>query len=393
MPFDFDRLIERRGTHANKWDGMQARTGVSADDGIAMWVADMDFACPPSVQARLSAAAAHGVYGYYGNDSTWRAAVCGWMGARHDWEVDPDWLSVSPGVCAAIAYAIMGCSEPGEGIVLFPPVYHAFARVIRSTGRRVVDAPLVTTQGRYEMDLETLGRELPADARVVILCSPHNPGGRIWEPAELAALGRFCAERDLILISDEVWHDLILPGGAHTIAAKACPEIADRLITCAAPSKTFNLAGGSTAEVIIADPALRERYRRAADAAHGLSSNLFGMLAAEEAYLSGAPWLDELIVYLAKNRDLFQTGLAAAVPAARMMTMPSTYLAWVDFSGTGLGQEEIARRLREDARIGVNDGPTFGVGGEGWARFNLACPASVVETAVARLGEAFADRR
>jgi cystathionine beta-lyase len=252
-----------------------------------------------------------------------------------------------------------------------------------------VDSPLIERQGRYEMDLETLGRDLPADARIVILCSPHNPGGRLWEPAELKALGQFCAERDLILIADEVWHDLVLPGGIHPITAKVCPEIADRLITCAAPSKTFNLAGGSTAEVIIADAALRERYRKAADASHGLSTNLFGMLAAEEAYLTGAPWLDALLDYLVRNRDMFAAGLAQMVPGARMMAMPSTYLAWVDFAGTGLDRPEIERRLRDVARIGVNYGPSFGVGGETWARFNLACPASTVETSVARLGEAF----
>jgi cystathionine beta-lyase len=173
----------------------------------------------------------------------------------------------------------------------------------------------------------------------------------------------------------------------------ACPGIADRLITCAAPSKTFNLAGGSTAEVIIADPDLRARYRAAADAAHGMSSNLFGMLAAEAAYDGGEAWLEALIAYLAANRDRFQAGLVETVPGARMMAMPSTYLAWVDFSATGLGQDEVARRLREVARIGVNDGPSFGVGGECRARFNLACPASMVETAVTRLGEAFSDCR
>jgi cystathionine beta-lyase len=390
MSFDFDTVIERRGTHSSKWDAMKARTGVDPSDGIPMWVADMDFACPPSVRERLVGAAQHGVYGYYGDDSTWRASVCGWMARRHGWEVDPDWITVPAGVVSALSLATQAFSEPGEGIVLFPPVYHAFARLIHAAGRRVIDAPLTETQGRYAMDLDTLAATLPADARIVFLCSPHNPGGRVWLPEELAALGQFCAERDLILISDEVWHDLVFPGHKHTVTALACPDISDRLVTCAAPSKTFNLAGGHTAEVIIADAGLRARYRKAADASHGMGTNLFGMLAAEEAYTSGDAWLEALIGYLGRNRDRFQAGMAEAVPGARTMPMESTYLAWVDFSGTGLSEEEIASRLRDRARIGVNAGPSFGVGGERRARFNLACPASTVETALERMADAFA---
>jgi cystathionine beta-lyase len=387
--FDFDAPIDRRGTHCSKWDGMAARTGVTAPDGIAMWVADMDFAAPPPVRDRLAAAVAHGVFGYYGDDASWRAAVCGWMARRHGWAVDPDWITPSAGVCAALSIAVQAFSAPGEGVVIFTPVYHMFAHVIRANGRRVVGAPLAQTQGRYDMDLDALGAALPADARLMFLCSPHNPGGRVWTADELRAVADFCADRGLILISDEVWHDLVFPEARHTVTAVAAPQIADRLVTCAAPSKTFNLAGGQCAEVIIADPALRRRWRAAADAAHGMSLPLFGALAAEAAYDHGAPWLDALIPYLAANRDRFAAGLAQAVPGARLMPMEATYLAWVDFSETGLGDAEIARRLREDARIGVNAGPTFGPGGEGRARFNLACPRATIETALQRLGEAF----
>lgn len=393
MPFDFDTVVNRRGTHSSKWDAMAARTGVTAPDGIAMWVADMDFHCPPGVQARLAEAAAFGIYGYYGDDRSWRAAVEGWMARRHGWQVEADWLTVSPGVCAALCYATHAFSAPGEGVVVFPPVYHAFYGVIRSTGRRVVEAPLVETQGRYEMDLDALSASLPKDARIVFLCSPHNPGGRVWSAAELNALGTFCAERGLVLISDEVWHDLVFPETRHTVTALACPAVGDLLITCAAPSKTFNLAGGHTAEVIIANPDLRARYRAAAEASHGMSPNLFGMLAAEAAYATGEPWLEALLGYLAANRDLFSLGLPRAVPGARVMPMESTYLAWVDFTGTGLDDAEIAHRLRDVARIGVNYGPSFGTGGERRVRFNLACPRSTVETALGRLADAFAAPR
>jgi cystathionine beta-lyase len=243
------------------------------------------------------------------------------------------------------------------------------------------------------MDLDALAASLPKDARIVFLCSPHNPGGRVWSAAELNALGTFCAERGLVLISDEVWHDLVFPEQRHTVTALACPAVADLLITCAAPSKTFNLAGGHTAEVIIANPDLRARYRAAAEASHGMSPNLFGMLAAEAAYETGEPWLEDLLRYLATNRDVFTAGLPKAIRDARAMAMDSTYLSWVDFSATGLDDDEIARRLRDVARVGVNYGPSFGSGGEGKARFNLACPRSTVETVLGRLADAFADCR
>jgi cystathionine beta-lyase len=312
------------------------------------------------------------------------------MARRHGWTIDPDWITPSAGVCAALSIAIQAFSEPGEGVVIFSPVYHMFAHIVRATGRRVVSSPLRETQGRYEMDLEALGAALPADARVMLLCSPHNPGGRVWTADELRAVADFCADRGLILISDEVWHDLVYPEARHTVTAVAAPHVADRLITCAAPSKTFNLAGGQCAEVIVSDPDLRRRYRAAADATHGMSLPLFGALATEAAYDHGEPWLGALLGYLAANRDRFAAGLAQAVPGARVMPMDATYLAWVDFAGTDLDDAEIARRLREDARIGTNAGPSFGPGGERRARFNLACPRATVETALERLGEAFA---
>jgi cystathionine beta-lyase len=393
MSFDFDAPIERRGTQSNKWDGMAARTGVDPADGIAMWVADMDFAAPEPVRARLAAQVAHGVFGYYGPDDGWRRAACGWAARRHGWDVDPDWVTPSAGVCAALGLCCQAFSEPGDGVVVFSPVYHAFYGMIRAAGREPIESPLRIEQGRHRMDLDALGETLPSHARIVFLCSPHNPGGRVWSPEELRALAAFCAARDLILVADEIWRDLVLEGARHTPTALAAPEIADRLVTCVAPSKTFNLAGGAMAEVIIADPEMRRRYRKAAGAVHGMSCNLFGALAAEAAYDAGAPWLDALLPYLAGNHARFAAGLAEAVPGARPMAPQSTYLSWVDFSAADLPAAEVARRIAEDARIGVNAGPSFGLGGEGHARFNLACPRAVVDTALTRLADAFADLR
>jgi cystathionine beta-lyase len=393
MAVDFDRVIERRGTHSNKWDAMEARTGVKPADGVPMWVADMDFAAPEPVRARLAAQVEQGVFGYYGDDASWRAAIAGWMAARHGWEVDPDWITPSPGICAALDYCMHAFSEPGDGVVVFAPVYHAFGAVVRNNRRVLIESPLTYEQGRARMDLETLGRTLPERAKLVFLCSPHNPGGWVWAPEELRALAAFCAERGLILVADEIWHDLVYPHARHTVTATAAPEAAERLITLCAPSKTFNLAGGQVGQAIISDPELRRRYREAAVAAHGTHTNLFGMLAAEAAYAEGAPWLEALLPYLAANIDRFHAGVVEAIPGARPTPLDATYLSWIDFSGVDLPAEEVTRRIRDAARIGVNAGPSFGVGGERFARFNLACPRPTLETALSRLADAFADLR
>ena len=393
MAFDFDRVIERRGAHSNKWDGMKARTGVDPADGIPMWVADMDFAAPEPVRARLAEQVAQGVFGYYGDDASWRRAIAGWMARRHGWEVDPDWITPSPGICAALDYCMHAFSEPGDGVIVFAPVYHAFGAVIRNNRRVMIESPLTYEQGRARMDLDTLGKALPERARLVFFCSPHNPGGWVWSAQEIRALAGFCAERGLILVADEVWHDLVFPHARHRVAATVAPEAAASLITLCAPSKTFNLAGGQVGQAIISDPELRRRYREAATAAHGTHTNLFGMLAAEAAYDHGEPWLEALIPYLAANLDRFHAGVAEAIPGARPTPLDATYLSWVDFSGTGLPMEQVVRRIRDEARIGVNAGPSFGAGGDSYARFNLACPRTTVEAALARLADAFADLR
>ncbi|MGF1658475.1 MAG: MalY/PatB family protein [Rubrimonas sp.] len=393
MAFDFDAAVERRGTHSKKWDQIAAATGVAAADGIPMWIADMDFPAPPPVRASLAAAVAHGVFGYFGEPASWRDAVAGWALRRHGWEIDTRWITPSGGVCGAMGIAIRAFSEPGEGVALFPPLYTGFSGMVRATGRRIVEAPLAQMQGRFAMDLEALARDLPEDVRIVMLCNPHNPGGTVWTPAEIRALAEFCAERGLVLVSDEVWRDLVYPEARFTPAALAAPDCADRIVTLSAPSKTFNTAGLRCAEVVISDEELRRRYRREAHGSEATAVNSLGFIAAEAAYAGGASWLDALLPYLAANRDRFAAGVAEAIPGARPMALQSTYLAWVDFAGTGLAQDEAMRRLRDVARIGVNEGPSFGPGGERCARFNFACPRATLDAALDRLAAAFADLR
>lgn len=387
---NFDDIIDRRGTHSMKWDMMEPKYGVPADAGLPMWVADMDFRAPDCVQDALRALVDHGVYGYFGDDSAYLEAIRWWMHERHLWEVDPDWIFTTHGLVNGTAMCVDTWTEPGDGVVLFTPVYHAFARVIEAAGREVVSCPLVEEDGRYVMDFDAYDARMTGRERMVILCSPHNPGGRVWSEAELAEVAEFARRHDLILVSDEIHHDLVMPGQHHTVMHRAAPDIEDRLVMMAATTKTFNIAGAHVGNVIIPDAALRKDFARRM-VAMGNSANAFGLHMATAAYsVDGAEWVDALTAYLDGNRKLFDDAIAA-IPGLRSMPLEATYLAWVDFSGTGMSRAEFTRRVEKDARIAVNHGPSFGEGGASWLRFNIATPHSVVGEAVTRLQQAFDD--
>ncbi|MCU0910842.1 MAG: pyridoxal phosphate-dependent aminotransferase [Rhodobacteraceae bacterium] len=386
----FDEIIDRRGTHCVKWDMMERLYGVPADDGIAMWVADMEFRPPACVSAAVQAMVDHGVYGYFGDDAKYRAAISWWMRERHGWEVDPDAIFSTHGLVNGTALCVDTWTKPGDAVVLFTPVYHAFARVIRAAGREVRELPLALKGGRYEMDFGAYDALMTGDERMTILCSPHNPGGRVWSREELRALADFCLRHDLILVSDEIHHDLIMPGHRHVPMTLAAPEIADRLVMMTATTKTFNIAGSHIGNVIVPDPALRAAFGQRM-AALGISPNSFGLFMATAAYSpEGAAWVDDLTRYLDGNRRVFDDRVNA-IPGVRSMPLEATYLAWVDFAGTGMAPAEFTARVEKDARIAVNHGPSFGLGGESFLRFNLAAPRAVVEEAAERLSAAFAD--
>ncbi len=391
--FDFDRVIERRGTHATKWDMIAKLSGIDAADAIPMWVADMDFAAPPGVTAALMEEVARATHGYYADTGTWAQSVCAWMGRRHDLKVDPSWVSQTPGIVSAMGLILQTVTAPGDEVVVFTPGYHAFRKIILANERRILDARLVETNGRYAMDLPTLKTQISPQTKVVFFCSPHNPGGTIWSAQEIRALATFCRDHNLILVSDEIHCDLLLDGAKHTPTLTAAPEIASRLITCVAATKTFNLAGAHVGACITSDAALKRRLD-ARIAASGLASyNSFGMIATEAGWRTGDAWLNALLPYLAKNRDTFDTRIEAAAPGARSMRLASTYLAWVDFSGTGLPAKEVATRVKEHARIFASPGEQFGPGGETWLRFNIATPRPILDEALGRLEAAFADLR
>lgn len=385
----FDAPIDRRNTHCVKWDGMEGYYGVSPDDGIAMWVADMEFRAADPIKAALQGMIDHGVYGYFGNDSAYLASIQWWMENRHRWKIDPSWVFTTHGLVNGTALCVDAFTAPGDAVVLFTPVYHAFARVIKAAGREVRECPLVNNNGRYEMDFAAYDAMMTGNERMVILCSPHNPGGRVWTKGELKAVAAFAKRHELVLVSDEIHHDLVMPGQNHT-PMPLIDGITDRLVMMTATTKTFNIAGGHSGNVIIEDPDLRAIFAGRM-AALGISPNSFGLFMATAAYSpEGAAWVDDLCVYLDGNRKVFDAGVNA-IPGLSSMPMESTYLAWVDFSGTGMAPAEFTRRVEKEAKIAANHGDTFGTGGENFLRFNFAAPRKQIIEAVGRLQKAFAD--
>ena len=386
----FDEIIDRFGTHSSKWDTMEALYGVPESDGLAMWVADMDFRPPACVGRAVQAMRDHGIFGYYGNETGYRQAIQWWMRERHGWQVGQEAIFTTHGLDNGTGLCVDAYTAPGDGVVLFTPVYHAFARVIKAAGRRVVECPLALRGGRYEMDFDAYDAQMQGDERMLILCSPHNPGGRVWSRAELQGVAEFARRHDLILVSDEIHHDLVKPGQHHIAKPLVDDSIHDRLIMMTATTKTFNIAGSHSGNVIIPDGQLRKPFA-ARMAALGLSPNSFGLFMAEAAYSpEGAAWVDDLMVYLDGNRRLFDEGINA-IPGLISMPLEATYLSWVDFSGTGMAPEEFTRRVERQARIAANHGPTFGTGGENFLRFNIATPRVRVREAVERMQAAFSD--
>lgn len=385
---NFDEVIDRRHTNCMKWDSMQQFYGVSPDTGLAMWVADMDFRPPPAVTAALQAEIEHGVHGYFGDESAYKTAIKHWMQKRHQWAVDFEWIKTVHGLVAGTALCIQAFTQVGDGIILFTPVYHAFARTIKANQRQVIESPLqIDASGLYRMDLAALEQRLQGHEKMLILCSPHNPGGRVWSMQELVELAEFCLKHDLLLVSDEIHHDLVFQGYKHIPMPLAAPQIRERLIMLTATTKTFNIAGGLTGNAIIENPELRSQFSQAMLAA-GSSPNRFGVLISTAAYAQGEEWLESLLEYLDGNRRLFDAGIQQ-IKGLKSMHLEATYLAWVNFAETGLSPQQVIDKVQKEAGIATSHGASFGSGGETYLRFNLATPRSRIEQALERLTAVF----
>ncbi len=388
--FSFDQEIDRRGTGSSKWDLMESLYGVSPEDGLGMWTADSDYPTAPVVSEAVREAAETGIFGYGFDSAAYTDAIRWWMETRHHWQIERDWILTAQGLGNAIALCLDVWTEPGDGVVIFPPVYHEFAAKIRKAGRRVVECPLAREGDRYELDLEDAQARLDGSETMLIWCSPQNPSGRIWTADELRAVAEFAYENGLLLVSDEVHHDLVYAGERFVPMDVAAPGARSHLVVLTAASKTFNIAGQRTGNLIIPDATLRSemaaRLRTLDYAPNGLGVKMVTAAYSPE----GAAWVDAQVAHLAGNRAVFDAAVNA-IPGVRSLPLQSTYLAWVDFSGTGMSTEEIEARVRDGAKIAASKGPSFGTGGEGFLRFNLATTRARVEEAGRRLQRAFAD--
>ncbi len=368
-----------------KW--VYPRQVLGVGDAIPMWVADMDFEAPPAVVEALRRRAEHGVFGYPLVPPSFYEAAIDWLRRRHGWKVERGWMSMTPGVVAALNYLVRALTKPGDGIIIQTPVYHPFYYAVENHGRRLVRNPLRFDGRRFTMDIEDLERKA-ADARLIILCSPHNPVGRVWTRDELEAVGRIAVAHDLFVVSDEIHHDLVLSGAVHQVFAAIDPAFAARTVTCIAPSKTFNIPGLSTAAVVASSPDLLKAFEDEAERCGFDLGQVFGIVGFEAAYRHGEAWLEDLLPYLEGNVDLIETFVAQRLGGVRFIRPEGTYLGLLDCRQLRIEPAKLADFFLHQCRVYFSDGAMFGPELEGFIRINFGCPRSVLLEALERIERA-----
>ncbi len=384
--YDFETVIRRFGTGSGKWDEM-AKYGVTGEDIIPFSVADMEFKNPPEVVDGLKRFIDNSVLGYAMPTEAYKSSVANWMRRRHEWKIETEWIKDSPGVINAFFTAVKAFTKEGEGVMLMTPVYYPMYFAIYRNNRVLVDNRLIIREGRYEIDFDDFEKKAKhPNTKLLILCSPHNPTGRVWTREELERIGRICVENDVLVVSDEIHNDLIMPGYRHTVFASICEEFLQNSITCTAPSKTFNLAGLQTSNIIIPNKEIREAYWKEVCTTEGNPKcNILGLEACRLAYDNCEEWLEQVINIVHKNHGIVKEFLRRELPQIRLFDMEGTYLLWMDFNGLGIEYRELARILREEARLFFDDGYIFGDQGAGYERWNLACPTKYIYPALDRL--------
>lgn len=385
---DFDTPLSRNNTQAVKFDARKAVFGT--DDVIPLWVADMDFPAPAAVTEALVNRARHPAYGYTLFPESLYQSLMSWFEHRHNWSIDRSWLMMAPGVVPSLHAAALAFAQPGEGVIVQPPVYFPFFSAVTQTGRRVIENPLrERSGGGYEMDLEHLDACARDGARVLFLCSPHNPVGRVWTEDELLSVLAIARCHGLVVISDEIHCDLVYPDKpVHTVLATLA-NAQDQVITTVAPSKTFNIPGLGLSSLVAADPAHRAALKRVFESLHMGQSNPFSVAGFEAAYRHGEAWLDELMHYLKGNRDFVAAFVAQYLPGIRLVEPEGTYLLWLDCRALGLTDDGLKAFFVHNAGVGMNPGLQFGTGGSGHMRMNIGAPRTVLEQALAQIREAY----
>lgn len=387
MPVDFDTVPNRRGTNCFKYDF--AREMGMPEDVLPLWVADMDFPTAPAVLERLHALAEHGIFGYTGVKDAYFSAVHNWYAQRFSWETQRSWLVTTPGVVFAIAIAIRAFTQKGDAILIQQPVYYPFANKVTENDRQLVVNPLVLKNGRYEMDFADMERKIvDYHVKMLLLCSPHNPVGRVWTKEELLRVGEICQKHGVLVVSDEIHADFTYAGHTHRVFASVKSEFADFTITCTAPSKTFNLAGLQNSNIFIPNRQLRHAYKKELSACGCGGTNCMGMAACQAAYEAGADWLEQLKQYLAGNLAYIRQFLREKLPDIALIEPEGTYLVWLDLRKLRLTEQQQRQLIVQDAKLWLDTGTLFGQGGEGFERINIACPRTTIEQAMQRLEHA-----
>jgi cystathionine beta-lyase len=390
MVYDFDTVIDRTQMSSTKWRFRKERTGVA--DVLPMWIADMDFACAPEIVEAVKARAAFPIYGYTQRTDAYYDGLNNWMKKRHRWSgIQRDWILFSPGVVAGFNFAIQAYSHAGDKVVIQPPCYYPFMEAIANNGRQIVNNPLKIVEGNYVMDYEDLEKKIDGRTKMIILCSPHNPVGRVWKRNELEQLVNVCEKKDIVIVSDEIHNDLILGKMRHTPTAIISEEAMQRTVTLVAPSKTFNLAGLTTSSAIIPSKKLRDTYQNVVDNNRTRNTNIFGIVAQEAAYTKGEAWLEELLVYLRGNLRYLEDFIKSKIPGLKVYPLEGTYLAWVDCTSLGMGDEALKEFMLRKAKLWLDEGVMFGSGGSMFMRINIACPRSVLKQALERLENAIKE--
>jgi Bifunctional PLP-dependent enzyme with beta-cystathionase and maltose regulon repressor activities len=384
MSINLDEIHNYKGMYSNKWSFCREKTG--EEDVLAMWIADMDFETAPAIKKVMLERAQTAIYGYAATNAEYDAAVIGWFTKRHGWKFTPDQILQTPGVVSALTIGVQAFSADGDGVLILTPVYHPFFRLIRHTKRKLVESALVETAGGYAVDFEDFEKKIiEQKPKVFILCNPHNPVGKVFSREELLQLGEICLRHKVIILSDEIHSDIVYRDAKHVPLATVAESIAQNTVVCTALSKTFNIAGLQNSNIIIPNPALRERFQ-AMQAYFGYPHiSLFPVPVTIAAYQKGEGWLDEVLQYIEKNRDFALEYIKRNLPELKVFKPQGTYFLWLDFRAYGLTKEELEAFLLHEAKVWFNQGYIFGREGEGFARMNIACPRSLVEKALLRI--------
>lgn len=387
MNCQFDEVIERKGTNSLKYDFAVERG--KPEDLLPLWVADMDFKTSPFVIEALQKAAGHGIFGYSESKEGYFNALQNWYAEYFGWKIQSEWLVKTPGVVFAICMVIRALTKEGDSVLIQRPVYYPFSQSILDNGRKLVNNPLVYRGGQYSIDFEDFEEKIVRNkVKLFVLCSPHNPVGRVWKKEELIRLGDICVKHGVCIVSDEIHADFVFEGHQHSVLANLKPEYLERTITCTAPSKSFNLAGLQVSNIFIANRDIREKFKLEMNRAGYSQLNGLGLAACQSAYENGREWFEELKQYLVENLEFIRDFISERLPPIRMIEPEGTYLVWLDFQELGLGSGQLEDLIVNRAKLWLDSGSIFGPEGKGFERMNIACPRTTLQRALLQLEQA-----